>query len=51
MTDELVEAYGGYAIETQGGQESLDEVLASTDNQMYDSANDVRSRLLRLVHR
>lgn len=50
-TDELVETYGDYKIETQGGEESLDEVLASTDNQTYDSANDVRSRLLGLIHR
>ncbi|WP_227357643.1 DUF5789 family protein [Haladaptatus salinisoli] len=50
-TDELVEAYGGYEIETQGGTESLEEVLASTDNQTYDSANDVRSRILGLIHR
>ncbi len=50
-TDELVEAYGDYEIQTQGGTESLEEVLAPTDNQTYDSADDVRSRLLGLVHR
>ena len=50
-TDELVEAYGDYEIETQGGKESLEEVLAPTDNQTYDSADDVRSRLLGLIHR
>ncbi|WP_101296045.1 DUF5789 family protein [Halegenticoccus soli] len=50
-TDELVEAYGDYEIETQGGTESLEEVLASTDNQTYDSADDVRSRILGLIHR
>ena len=50
-TDELVEAYGDYEIETQGGEESLDEVLSSTENQTYDSADDVRSRLLGLIHR
>jgi hypothetical protein len=50
-TDELVEAYGEYEIETQGGTESLEEVLAPTDNQTYDSADDVRSRLLGLIHR
>ena len=50
-TDELVEAYGDYEIETQGGTESLEEVLAPTDNQTYDSADDVRSRLLGLIHR
>ena len=50
-TDELVEAYGNYEIETQGGTESLEKVLASTDNQTYDSADDVRSRILGLIHR
>jgi hypothetical protein len=47
----LVEAYGDYEIETQGGTESLEEVLAPTENQTYDSADDVRSRLLGLIHR
>lgn len=50
-TDELVEAYGDYVIQTQHGEESLEEVLASTDNQMYDSADDVRRRILGLIHR
>ncbi|ADQ68891.1 hypothetical protein C499_07100 [Halogeometricum borinquense DSM 11551] len=50
-TEELVEAYGDYEIETQGGTESLEEVLASTKNQTYDSADDVRSRILGLIHR
>ncbi len=50
-TDELVEAYGDYEIETQRGTESLEEVLASTDNQTYDSADDARSRILGLIHR
>lgn len=50
-TDELVKAFGDYEIETQGGTESLDEVLASTDNQTYDSADDVRGRILGLIHR
>ena len=50
-TDELVEAYGDYEIDTQGGTESLEEVLTPTDNQTYDSADDVRSRILGLIHR
>jgi hypothetical protein len=50
-TDELVEAYGDYEIETQGGTVSIEEVLAPTDNQTYDSADDVRSRVLGLIHR
>ena len=50
-TDELVEAYGDYEIETQGGERSLEEVLTSTENQTYDSADDVRSRILGRVRR
>lgn len=50
-TDELVEAYGDYEIQTQSGEKSLEEVLASTNNQTYDSADDVRSRILGLIHR
>ncbi|MFC4247993.1 hypothetical protein ACFOZ7_13745 [Natribaculum luteum] len=50
-TDELVAAYGDYEIETQGGTESLEEVLAPTDNQTYDSADDVQGRILGLIHR
>ncbi|WP_435335841.1 DUF5789 family protein [Haloarchaeobius sp. TZWWS8] len=50
-TNELVDAYGDYEIETQGGTESLEDVLSRTGNQTYDSADDVRSRVLGLVHR
>lgn len=50
-TDELVEAVGDYEIETQGGTESFEDVFASTDNQTYDSADDVRGRILGLIHR
>ncbi len=50
-TDELVATYGDYEIETKGGTETLEGVLAPTDNQSYDSADDVRSRLLGLIHR
>ncbi len=50
-TKALVDAYGDYTIETQGGTQSLNEVLAGTDNQRYDSPGDVRRRLLGLVHR
>ncbi|WP_411968422.1 hypothetical protein [Haloferax sp. YSSS75] len=50
-TDELVEAYGDYELETQSGHKSLAEVLAPTDNQTYSSADDVRSRIQGLIHR
>ena len=50
-TDELVEGYGDYEVQTQGGEDSLEKVLAETENQTYDSADDVRSRILGLIHR
>lgn len=45
-TTELVEAYGEYDIEIRGGEQTLADVLASTDDELYDSADDVRSEVL-----
>lgn len=50
-TNELVEAYGDHEIETQQGAETLEEVLTSTDDQTFVSADDVRRRILGLIHR
>ncbi|WP_267644072.1 DUF5789 family protein [Haloarchaeobius amylolyticus] len=50
-TDELVEVYGDYELETQGGKQSLEDVLSSTDDQIYDSAEDVHRRILELIGR
>ena len=50
-TEELVEAYGDYEVETQGGRKSVEEVLAPVDNRTYDSADDVRNRIQRLINR
>lgn len=50
-TDELIEAYGEYDVETQGGWKSVEEVLAPVDNEMYDSADNVRNRIQGLIHR
>ncbi|MGM0718669.1 MAG: DUF5789 family protein [Halobacteriota archaeon] len=50
-TNDLVEACGNYDIETQHGTEPLEKVLASTDDQTFVSADDVRSRVLGLIHR
>ncbi|MGB9966241.1 hypothetical protein [Halobacterium sp. CBA1126] len=50
-TTELVEAYGEYELETQGGTKSLADVLSATDDQRYDSAEDVRRRVLGLIGR
>lgn len=50
-TNELVEAYGDTKLETQGGKQSLEDVLSATDDQHYDSADDVRRRVLGLIGR
>ena len=49
--NELVEAYGDYELETQGGTKPLKDVLSSTDDQTYDSAEDIRRRILGLIGR
>lgn len=50
-TNELVEAYGDHELETQGGKKSLEDVLSATDEQVYDSVDDVRRRVLGLISR
>lgn len=50
-TDELVEVYGDYEVQTQDGTESLEEVLSPTEDQTFDTADDVRTRILGLIHR
>ncbi|GAA0512035.1 DUF5789 family protein [Halorubrum aquaticum] len=50
-TNQLVEAYGDYDIETRDGTRSLNGVLASSDDQTFVSADDVRNRILGLIHR
>lgn len=50
-TNELVDAYGDYELETQGGTKTLEDVLHSTDEQLYDSAGDVHRRVLGLIGR
>ncbi|WP_232686883.1 DUF5789 family protein [Halobacterium zhouii] len=50
-TTELVAAYGEYELETQGGKKPLQDVLSSTDDQTYDSAEDIRRRILELIGR
>ncbi|WP_408960782.1 hypothetical protein [Natrinema sp. 74] len=50
-TTELVEAYSEYELETQGGKKSLEDVLSATDDQIYDSAEDVHRRILGLIGR
>lgn len=49
--DELVETYGDREVESKRGWTSIEEVLAPIDNETYDSADDVRQRILRLLYR
>jgi len=51
VVDELVAAYGEYEVETQGDKQPLENVLSSTDDQTYDSADDIRRRILELIGR
>lgn len=50
-TEELIETYGDYEVETQGGTRSIAEVFASIDNERYDSADDVQTRIQGLIRR
>ncbi|KAB7518042.1 DUF5789 family protein [Halosegnis rubeus] len=50
-TNELVAAYGEYELETQDDKKPLEDVLSSTDDQTYNSAEDVRRQILELIGR
>ncbi|QZY00921.1 DUF5789 family protein [Halobaculum rubrum] len=50
-TDELVEEYGEYEVETQDGVQSLGDVFAGTDDRTYGSADDAKTRILGLLRR
>lgn len=50
-TADLIEAHGDREVETQEGSKSIEEVLASVDNERYDSADDVRNRIQGLIRR
>lgn len=50
-THELIEAYGDHEIELREGWKSIGEVLAPIDDETYDSADDVRHRIQRLLNR
>lgn len=49
--DELIGAYGDREVETRGGWKSVDEVLEPVDDEAYDSADDVRTRIQGLIRR
>ncbi|WP_331235232.1 DUF5789 family protein [Natronorarus salvus] len=50
-SDELISAYGDREVETQEGWTSLDEVLATSDAETFDTADDARNEILELIHR
>lgn len=50
-THELIESYGNHEVESQRGWRSIAEVLAPVDDESYDSADDVRRRILGLLDR
>ena len=50
-TADVTEASGDLKVETQDGRKSIEEVLAPIDNETYDSADDVRNRIQRLIDR
>jgi hypothetical protein len=50
-TDELIEAYGDREVESQGGSKSINELLTPFDDETYDSPDEVRNRIQRLLNR
>ncbi|MCU4740572.1 DUF5789 family protein [Natronoglomus mannanivorans] len=50
-TEDLIEAHGDREVESQEGWKSVDDVLAPVDDETYDSADEVRSRIQGLIRR
>jgi hypothetical protein len=50
-TDELITAYGDREVESQGGSKSIEELLDPIDDETYDSPDEVRNRIQRLLNR
>ena len=50
-TGELIEAYGDHEIESRDGWTTVEDVLAPTDGETYDSADAVRGRIQGLLRR
>lgn len=50
-TAALIEAFGDREVQTQGGTRSIAAVLGPIDDELYESADDVRRRILGLIHR
>lgn len=49
--DELIAAYGDHEVESQRGWTTIRDVLAPIDDETYDSADEVRTRIQALIHR
>lgn len=45
-TAELIETYGDYVVDTEQGWRVVSDVLAGLDERTFDSADQVRQRLL-----
>lgn len=50
-TEELVSAYGDHEVDTRSGTKTVGDVLSGTDDETYESADDVRNRIQGLIHR
>lgn len=50
-TDDVIEAYGDREVESQNGWKSLDELLASINDETYNSPDEVRNRIQKLLNR
>ncbi|WP_306058259.1 DUF5789 family protein [Natronococcus wangiae] len=50
-TDDVITAYGDRKVETQDGWESVKAGFTSIDDELYDFPDDVRNRILGLIHR
>lgn len=50
-TDAVIADFGDREVETRGGWRSVEEILGPIENEMYDSADDVRTRIQGLIRR
>jgi hypothetical protein len=50
-TDKLISAHSDREVETQGGSKTIEEVLGPINNELYESADDVRNRIQGLISR
>lgn len=48
---ELTDRYGDREVETQEGSVAIEDLLESVEDETYQSADDVRSRIQGLIHR